>query len=194
VVRIDDVLADVAGRTAPRGIRIIGVDGPAGSGKSTLAARLAARAGVPLIQVDDFVSWSDFSGWWPRFDAQVLTPLSAGEPAHYELRDWVGDEFGNSLRGWRTVPWAPLVIVEGVTCTRRAASGELTYRIWVDAPPDVRLSRGLARDGESHRDLWLRWMEQEEEFFAADRPAERADLRVDGAVAPPSEDELIALA
>jgi len=78
VLRLDDVLAEVMERTADSGMRIIGVDGPSGSGKSTLAARISARIGAPLVQMDDFVSWVDLVGWWPRFEAQVLNPLLSG--------------------------------------------------------------------------------------------------------------------
>lgn len=69
VLRLDDVLAEVMKCTADDGIRIIGVDGPQGSGKSTLATRISARIGAPLVQMDDFVSWVDLVGWWPRFEA-----------------------------------------------------------------------------------------------------------------------------
>jgi hypothetical protein len=79
VLHVDDVLADVMRRDlAEAGIRILGVDGASGSGKSTLAARLAARSGAPLIHIDDFVSWLDFAGWWPRLECEVLTPLLLG--------------------------------------------------------------------------------------------------------------------
>lgn len=65
VIRIDSVLADIAQREAgPSGIRLVGIDGPSGSGKSTLAVRLSACSLAPLIEIDDFVSWRDFSGWW----------------------------------------------------------------------------------------------------------------------------------
>jgi uridine kinase len=180
VLSLDDVLADVMRRDASgTGIRLVGVDGPSGSGKSVLAARLAARASAPVVEIDDFVSWSDFAGWWPRFDRQVLTPLLSGAEARYQVRDWANDEFGTSLDGWKSVAWAPLVILEGVTCTRLAAS-RLAYRIWVEAPEDLRLRRGLERDGSSHRQLWLTWMDEEREFFAADGTRARADLRVNG--------------
>jgi uridine kinase len=181
VIRIDSVLADIAQREAgPSGIRLVGIDGPSGSGKSTLAARLAARSQAPLIEIDDFVSWRDFSGWWPRFECQVLEPLQAGSAAHYQVRDWANDSLGSSLNGWKTVPWAPLVILEGVTCTRRTAADLLTYRIWVEAPAELRLNRGVARAGESHRQLWIDWMKEENQFFAADGTRARADLQVDG--------------
>ena len=181
MLSLDAVLADVMRRdSAGTGIRLIGVDGPSGSGKSTLAARLAARSSAPIVAVDDFVSWSDFAGWWPRFDRQVLTPLLSGADARYQVRDWANDEFGTSLDGWKAVAWAPLVILEGVTCTRLAAANRLAYTIWVEAPEDLRLQRGLGRDGTDHRQLWLTWMAEERDTFAADGTRARADLRVSG--------------
>jgi hypothetical protein len=177
---IASVLAEVAGREPVNGTRVIGIDGPSGGGKSTLARRFAQCSAATLVEVDDFVAWSDFSGWWPRFDAEVLTPLLSGRDASYRARDWEGDEFGTSLGGWKTARWSPLVIVEGVTCTRRAVVDRLTYSIWVDTPADVRLARGLARDGGDHRQLWLDWQREEQRFFGGDETRSRADLRVDG--------------
>lgn len=174
-------VAELARRSvAVNGIRIIGIDGPAGSGKSTLAREVARQLDCPIIEIDDFVSWGDLSGWWPRFDEQALTPLLAGEAAHFQQRDWAGDEFGNSLDGWRTVPWHPFVIVEGVTCTRRETVGRLSLAAWIEAADAERLRRGLARDGEDHRQLWVDWMPREQQFFAADRTRARADLVVPG--------------
>jgi len=162
------------------GVRLIGVDGPSGSGKSTLARPLAERLDAPVIEIDDFVSWVDFSGWWPRFEDQVLEPFLSGKDAVYQRRDWAGDEFGKGLGEWRTVPWAPIVVIEGVTCTRVAAARHLACRIWVEAPPEERLRRGLARDGHgaTHRGRWKTWMEEENVFFSADGTRVRADFIV----------------
>ncbi len=74
----------------------------------------------------------------------------------------------------------PFVVLEGVTCTRREVADRLAVRVWVDAPADERLRRGVARDGESHRALWERWMREETAFFADDGTRERADVVVDG--------------
>jgi len=190
VLSLDDVLAGVMRQDASgAGIRLVGVDGPSGSGKSTLAARLAARASAPVVQIDDFVSWSDFAGWWPRFETQVLSPLLSGKAARYQVRDWANDEYGTSLGGWKTQAWAQLVILEGVTCTRLAAASRLACSIWVEAPEDLRLQRGLERDGTDHRQLWLTWMAEEREFFGADRTRARADLRVTGHPAVPHDPE-----
>lgn len=174
-------IVDAVQASAPiRGIRLVGVDGPSGSGKSTLAGLIADALGAPLIQIDGFVSWPDFAGWWPRFESQVLEPLLAGEAAHWQVRDWAGDEFGTSLGEWRNQPWAPIVVIEGVTCCRASASGALALAIWVEAPAEIRLERGIARDGDSHRHLWETWMAEEDEFFRADGTRHRADLIVSG--------------
>ncbi|MEV6492787.1 hypothetical protein AB0M20_29830 [Actinoplanes sp. NPDC051633] len=173
------IAAAVMAREPVGGIRIVGVDGPSGSGKSTLAARLAPRLRAPIVEIDDFVSWDSFAGWWPRFDEQVLTPLLAGRDAVFQARDW-SDWYGSSLGEWKTVRWSPTVIFEGVTCTRRETAGRLSYAVWVEAPADLRLSRGLARDKAfpGADGLWRRWMAEEEAFFAADGTRDRADTVV----------------
>lgn len=171
---VDDLL-----RGSTASTRLIAVDGPSGSGKSTLARPLAAHLGAPLVKIDDFVTWQHFGAWWPRFDAQVVRPLLAGRDARYQARDWAGDEFGDALGEWRSVPWAPVVVMEGVTSSRRAIADDLACRLWVEAPADLRLTRGLERDGESHRGLWERWMREEAAFFAADGARDRADAVID---------------
>jgi uridine kinase len=188
VVRVDDVLAEIALHPAVNGVRLVGVDGPGGAGKSTVARLLAARVGAPRLEIDDFLSWPEFvDGWWPRFEREALLPLLNGHDARYQVRDWEGDEFGTGVKDWRTTPWAPLIVVEGIGCTRRVVAGRLAYRIWVDAPEDLRLQRGVRRDGESHRHLWTDWQVREREFFAADGTRERADLIVDGAPEVPHD-------
>lgn len=173
-------IAAVARDAAMTGMRIIGVDGPSGAGKSTLAGAVADHLRAPIVEIDDFVSWRQFDGWWPRFDAQVLGALLAGRDANYQVRDWVGDEFGDRLAGWKTLPWQHFVVFEGVTCTRAVAAAALACRVWVEAPAAERLRRGIARDGESHRKLWEAWMVDEERFFASDDTRSRADIVVDG--------------
>ncbi|HEX7535484.1 MAG TPA: hypothetical protein VF391_00585 [Dermatophilaceae bacterium] len=73
----------------------------------------------------------------------------------------------------------PVVVLEGLTCTRSAIADRLAYRIWVEAPDEVRLRRGLERDGDTHRDLWLESMNTSQ-FFTDDATRGRADLRVNG--------------
>jgi hypothetical protein len=179
-IGLADIVTTFSSRPA-KGTRIVGVDGPSASGKSSLTRRLLDRTDATVVEIDDFVSWTDFAGWWPRFDDQVLQPLLSGEDAHYQVRDWQNDPHGLSLGGWKTARWSPLVIFDGVTSTRQAVTDLLTYRIWVEAPADIRLARGIERDGESARHRWLAWMEEERAFFSRDGTRQRADLVVNGA-------------
>lgn len=178
-----DIAAFMRAAEPVGGIRLVGVDGPSGSGKSTLASALAAELGAPIVEIDDFVSWDPVADWWPRFETQVLTPLLAGDDAVYQARDW-SDWYGSSLGAWKTLPWQPIVVLDGVTCTRRAAADRLACRVWVEAPPAIRLARGLARDTDEHpgaRELWERWMTDETEFFRLDDTRSRADFVINTA-------------
>jgi uridine kinase len=177
---VGEMAAEIIRREPINGIRIVGIDGRSGSGKSVLAARLSARLDAPIIEIDDFVSWGRFADWWPRFDVQVLTPLLSGQDATFQARDWA-DWYGSSLGEWKTQPWAPTIVVEGVTCTRRATIGRIVYAAWVEAPAELRLVRGMARDSHfaGKEQLWNRWMAEEDEFFAADATRDRADIVID---------------
>jgi uridine kinase len=74
----------------------------------------------------------------------------------------------------------PLLVVEGVGSASGPAGDLVTVLVWVEAPDDLRLRRGLARDGEALRPQWTRWMRDEREHLARERTRERADLVVDG--------------
>ncbi len=184
-------LADtIRARRGAQGIRLVAVDGPSGSGKSCFARRLARVLGdAPIVSTDDFLSWRNLAGWWPRFEEQVLALLLAGRPANYQVRDWNNDELGEALDGWRTVPPAPLIVIEGVTSSREAVRERLAFAVWVEAPREIRLLRGVQRDGDERRDAWIDWMAREDAFFAADGTRDRADLRVDGAPRVPHDPE-----
>ena len=73
------------------------------------------------------------------------------------------------------------MLLEGVSSARRAVAERLSLAIWVEAPPSVRLARGIERDGDAMRGQWERWMAGEETHYARDRTRDRADVLVDGA-------------
>jgi len=163
-------------------VRVVCVDGPAGSGKTTLAAGLAARgaeraASVGIVHLDDlYEGWTGLEGsLWPRLAAQVLEPLRRGRPGRFQRYDWVAGRFDD----WVDVPVRDVLVLEGCGSARRAADAVAVLRVWVEAPDELRLARGLARDGAAARDSWLRWMADECAHFAAERTRERADVRLD---------------
>ena len=82
----------------------------------------------------------------------------------------------------RTVEPQGLVVVEGVCALHRMFRDAYDVRVWVEAPYETRLARGLARDGEAARATWVeRWMPMEDRYVERDDPVACADLVVDGA-------------
>jgi hypothetical protein len=145
--------------------------------------------GVPVVRVDDFLSWHGLEQWWGRLEREALRPVLAGRGARYPVRDWAGDPLGEGLNGWVQIPPAELVIVEGISCSRRAIAHALMMALWVHAPRSERLRRGVARDGEERRRLWMEWMRAEEAFFADDGAPRRADYLVSGLPTIPHDPE-----
>ncbi|HKC28291.1 MAG TPA: hypothetical protein VKB75_09790 [Jatrophihabitans sp.] len=170
-------LAELADQQ-PEHTLFVGVDGFGGSGKSTLADHLAAAiACAHVVRVDDFWGPSIKEWDWPRFEAQVLQPLRAGSVARYQIWDWVRDVGGE----WVDVPPGRVVIVEGVSATRREVDVAWDLTIWVDAPAETRLARARARDGAAMLYRWLEdWMPSEQAYAKRERPWERVDLLVSG--------------
>ncbi|QCB95321.1 uridine kinase [Cellulomonas shaoxiangyii] len=163
-------------------VRLVCVDGPAGSGKTTAAGRLAGclhdrgvRAAV--LHLDDlYAGWRGLEGsLWARLSVQVLEQLRRGRPGRYERFDWASDRFD----GWVDVPVPDVLVLEGCGSAPRAADPHATLRVWVEAPRDLRLRRGLERDGEAARAHWLAWMADEQEHFAREGTRGRADVHLD---------------
>jgi uridine kinase len=174
---------------------LVAVDGPGGSGKSVLATSLRVMltgAGVPasVVAMDDFFLPSagrsrggasekpiggDYD--WCRLRDQVLEPLRRGQTARYDRYDWVRDELTDVLE----VQPGGVVIVEGVYSSRRELAALYDMRIWVECPRELRLARGLERDGETARSRWVEdWMPSEDRYIQEHRPRELADVIVNG--------------
>jgi uridine kinase len=159
--------------------RLICVDGPAGSGKTTLGAEIASLAGgAAVIHMDDL-----FEGWGglDRVDAQLRTllrPLAQGFSGSYRRWDWPGNAWAETV----LVPPAPLLVLEGVGSGSHAHADLVTVLAWVEVPFELRMARGLERDGDAVADHWTRWAHDEDALFARERTRERADLILDGRV------------
>jgi uridine kinase len=184
-----DSARDIKSRPGP--VRLVGIDGCGGAGKSTFASRLArALGGAPVVHTDDFASHNNPTEWWPTMLFDVIEPLLRGEPATYCPYDWVTRQRMTAV----TVDPAPLLLIEGVGATRAAWRDELAVRVWVDCPRDLRLARGVARDGEQLREFWLDWMRAEDAYVMTEHPYAHADVIVDGATQTPEpESEYVVL-
>ena len=128
-----------------------------------------------IVSTDEFWDGSEFE--LSRLRREVFDPLVGGQPARFASFDWVAQE----ARGERTVAPAGIVVVEGVCALHRMFRDDYDLRVWVEAPRDVRLARGIARDGESARATWEEiWMPMEDRYVERDDPVAAADLIVDG--------------
>ncbi len=163
--------------------RLICVDGPAGSGKTTLAQEIAALTGAEVVHTDELLEgWSGLADLAATIDA-MLRPVAAGRTGSWRRWDWHAD-------GWaeeHAVEPAPLLVVEGVGSGAPPVADLITVLAWVEAPVDLRLARGLERDGEAMAPHWRRWMVEEDALHAADGTRDRADVVLDGTGVRPPE-------
>jgi uridine kinase len=161
--------------------RLLAVDGPAGSGKTTLAAALdsegrARGLATEVVHLDDM-----YNGWETDFDElatrvldQLLMPLMRGETARWQRYDWHAGRFD----GWEPVRPPDVLVLDGCGSGALPLAPHTSLLVWVEAPRDVRIGRGVARDGEQVLPHWLSWMEHEQAHFAANRTRQRADVRL----------------
>ena len=181
---IDKLLDHVQETPARLGrTRLISVDGPAGSGKTSLADRIAARAEARglhtlVLHMDDlYEGWDGAVRGFGLLRDHVLKRLADGREGRYRRYDW---HLG-SYAELHVVPVTlDLLIVEGVTSTDRDADPYQSLRIWIETSNEVRLDRGIERDGEALRDHWLEWMRWERDHFATENNRQRAHVMVDG--------------
>ena len=177
---------DVAGlaalvreRPAVGALRLVTVDGYSGAGKSRLTNRLARELGrVPTVHLDFlYPGWDGLAAGVALAVEWVALPLGAGRPARWRRFDWDTGRFAE----WRETRWAPVVVLEGCGAGSAALRPFTSTAIWVDTAAPTREQRLRARrDWPRYAPHRTRWAAQEEALFAAERPWEHADARVDG--------------
>ncbi|KKI90185.1 hypothetical protein WQ54_23850 [Bacillus sp. SA1-12] len=169
---------------------LLGIDGCGGAGKSTLAQSFKDVGGneVTIIHMDDFykptslrsqVSDDEIGGNWDceRVKKQILEPLRNNQSTNYQRYDWNLDDMAE----WYDVPAGGLVVIEGCYSLVNSLNKYYDFKIWVESPKELRLNRGIERDGEERRHLWEDlWMPAEERYIREQNPLKTADLIVDG--------------
>ena len=165
--------------------RLLCIDGPAGSGKSTLAA--AVLSALPsavtrrVVHLDDvYPGWSGLADGVARVSRLLVEPLSHDEPGGYRRYDWLA----GAEAEWHDVPPVDLLVLDGVGSGAADYAERITTLVWMEAPSELRLDRGMTRDrqlyGTADEAAWLRWRADEDAVLAAHRTRERADLVVAG--------------
>ncbi|HTV24289.1 MAG TPA: hypothetical protein VMG12_36605 [Polyangiaceae bacterium] len=174
------------------GTWLIGIDGAGASGKSSIARQLAGSStDMQVVALDDFYRPSHERFRGPvsvrpvaadydleRLRRELLEPLASGRAAAYRRYDWHADAIAEA----RTAVAGPIVVLEGVYATSSQLAPFLDVAVWVECPRQLRLARGLARDGEGARPRWEHdWMPGEDLYMEKERPRDRAAFVCDGA-------------
>ena len=167
---------------APPGLagnRLVCVDGPAGSGKTTLAGKLATVLAdeVAVVHMDHPYGGWTLTGAVARLMAGVLRPLAEGRDGRYHRYDRAAARFSPSPT---SVPVPAVLVVEGCGSASLPVDPWAVLRVWVEADPALRLTRGIACDGEHLAAEWQRWQRVETEHFRRDGSRTPADVVVDG--------------
>lgn len=180
------------------GTRVVLIDGPAGSGKSTLTNRLATALGgtasggagsfvpdaalpsgapVQVVHGDDmYEGWIGLATLRDVLLDQVLEPLAAGGDGAFRMWDWVEERRTHRI----PVPQRDYLLIEGVGVGLARARELASLVIWVEAPWDERLRRGVERDGEAMREEWEQWQRAEAPILADAGTRGAADVIIDG--------------
>ena len=174
----EELTKNVQTLLANQALVLVGIDGLGGAGKSVLAHSI--KANIPdtmIVEMDDFYVPELMRADWDRLNKEVIEPLKHASQASYQLFDW----HTKKLAGWREVKPEGVVVVEGVYALDGNHRGAYDYKVWVEAPYEVRLQRGLERDGEDARSRWVNeWMPTDEKSKASQRPHDSANLITDG--------------
>ncbi len=169
---------------------LVAIDGCGGSGKSTLAEHIVSSyGGGHIIHMDDFYkpsndrlqldiskkeSGADYD--IRRLKQDVIHPIINGVKARYQRYDWNED----TLAEWHTVEPKGLIIVEGVYCLCDLLIDNYDIKKFVECNREVRLKRGLMRDGEKALSLWEQWMIGEDKYLQEQKPRDRSDYIILG--------------
>ena len=169
--------------TAPM---LLAIDGRCGSGKTTLAEEVARELGCAVVHMDDFylppaeraADWAEHPGAnmdFLRLQREVLAPLLAGKPAVYRAYSCAKGAYLPP----RTLPPAPLTLVEGTYCLHPALHTAFALRVFTTCTPKVQADRLQKREGAHFAAFQARWIPLEESYFEEFSPQKICEFVLD---------------
>lgn len=178
---IEQIVEKISNASHPgRSTTLVAIDGYGGAGKSTLATVLSYLVDCSsVVHCDHMLANPAHPEWRQRLLEQVVEPLLNNRAAKFAHFDWKT----GGLVGWNRIEPGGVVIVEGVSSLHTDLGELWDVTIWVECPRELRLMRGVERDGEGMRATWFNeWMPAEDSYVLDEFPQNRADLVFDGSV------------
>lgn len=191
------VLAAVERRAKLGRPLVVALDGGSGAGKSTIAARLATRAEVAIIPLDDFyqttvpeVKLNNLTAAqkheivfdWPRVREDVLLPLRESREARWNEFDFPSGLTEAGTYGLssavKTANPAPIIVLEGAYSASPQLRASVDIAVLIDVPTKERHARLKIRDNNSRfLSRWHSiWDEVEEYYFEHVCPPSSYDM------------------
>jgi len=166
------------------GTLFVAIDGRGGSGKSTLAKLLSRKLEAEIIRTDDFAGWDNPLNWYPNVIKQVFNPIKNGATTlSYKPTSWWKNHHPEPVVNQ---PVTKIMILEGVSSSRKELRDYISLSIFVDTPKEICLKRGVERDGNTGKSeeeltkIWKDWLAEEDEYMKRDNPKMNADIVLDG--------------
>ncbi len=184
----EEAMARIEGLLQKKTRVVVALDGMSCSGKTTFAAALAERFSGSVVHMDDFFlprdRFTEEKQALPggnmdreRFQAEVLSPLSAG-------RDFAYAPFSceeQALLPDKVAVTGPLVVVEGAYALLPEWGRYWDLSLFLQVSAEEQQGRLLLRNGAKGMVAFLtRWIPREESYFAACDVKSRCDAVVDG--------------
>lgn len=182
--------------------RLIAIDGGGGAGKTTFAGYLQqAIPGSHVVRIDDFYRPPELRSPlnstkeinpnfdWDRLNSLVLEPGKKNSDIVYQLYD-----FRSGVLSEETVeiPSGATIIIEGVWSMQEVFVDVYDYCIWIEAPENIRLQRGVTRDGEDFRKIWEdEWIPIDEYYKESQKPQDKADIIVDSCASNFAKNDIV---
>lgn len=163
---------------------VVAIDGRCASGKTTLTEQLAAVTGAGMVHMDDFFLPQELrteerlnepggNVHYERFREEVLPALKREGSFTYRCFDCGRMELGEE----RKVCESRILIVEGAYSCHPKLGDYMALRVFSDVDSREQLHRIAARDGKEALSNFIeRWIPMEENYFAAYRIREQADV------------------
>jgi len=168
---------------------VVLIDGYSGSGKSHFAELLKSavfancKLTFHLVHMDDlYPGWDGLVAGGNYLDRNIISPLSKGKRAEYQVWDWAENTRGRASEpgnGWRLCEPGTPVMVEGCGSMTEVAADFASLRIWIESPLETRLARWKERESEILRYYETTWGSQEQEHFEIHKPWTAADLVIE---------------